>query len=132
MEVSGFSRHTLAINLLAYALPMKSLWIYVDADGKSRVKPLPLPIYRVTEPVDAELFRRQARGEDMRRPRLPGSTGLRAMRIVGDRTDPWRTADARNLVLVVSGRVELKVGDGRTCSLGPGDILFASPEFLVG
>jgi quercetin dioxygenase-like cupin family protein len=103
---------------------MRALWINADADGKSRVKPLPLPFHRVTEPVDPELFRRQARGEDMRRPRLPPSTGLRAMRILGEQTDPWRTADGRNLVFIVSGRVELTVGDGSTWMLGAGDIYF--------
>lgn len=101
---------------------MKSLWIYADADGNSCFKPLPLPFKRVTKPIDAEIFRRQARGEDAwRPPRLLSSTGLSAMRVVGERNDPWTTAEARHLVFVISGRVELTASDGSTCVLEPGD-----------
>jgi len=104
---------------------MKALWIYADADGKSRIKPLPLPIHKITRPLDAEMFRRQARGENIGRPpRLSPSTGLRSIRISGKQKDPWRTADSRQLVFVLSGCIELTASDGTTALLGPSDILF--------
>lgn len=104
---------------------MKSLWIHADADGKSRLKPLPLLIHKISRPLDAELFRRQARGEDVMRPaKLTPSTGLRAMRVPGERSDTWRTAARRQLLFVLSGSVEATAGDGSAALLGPGDILF--------
>jgi len=103
---------------------MKALWIYADAGGKSRIKPLPLAITKIKKPLDPEIFRRQARGENVGHPRLFPSTGLRSMRVVGERNDAWHSAECRQLVFVVAGRIELTVGDGSTSVLAPGDLFF--------
>lgn len=110
---------------------MKSLWISADADGNSWIAPLALPLKTVSRPMDAEVFRRQARGEEAwRPPRLLSSAGLAAMRVIGDRQDPYAPADDRQLMFVVSGRVEVIASDGSSGVLGPGDALLA--EDLAG
>lgn len=103
---------------------MKSVWIYADTAGSSTMRPLPLPFLEAKEPIDPELFRRQARGEDPRRPRLLGATDLCSMHVSRGRADPFRPAEGRHLVFVVSGEVELGVSDGGTDLLRPGDVFF--------
>lgn len=101
---------------------MTSHWIYADADGNSRIKPLPLPCKRITKPVDVEIFRRQARGEKVGRPlQLISSTGLSVRRVLGEQHDAWANPQERHLAFIISGRLELTLSDGVTCPLQPGD-----------
>jgi hypothetical protein len=101
---------------------MKALWIHDDMAGSAAVRPLPLPYRRITKPIDPEIFRRQARGEDVGRPRLHPTTGLSSRRTVGRHEDRGPVTRGRGLVLVISGQVELWAG-GRSLGIArPGDV----------
>ncbi len=103
---------------------MKLLWIQAGADARSVVQPLPLPFRRMSKPIDPEIFRRQARGENVGRARLYPGTALRSRWTVGFHDDRGRVIDGRGLIFVISGRVELSMEDGSAGVLGPGDAYF--------
>ena len=60
---------------------------------------------------------------------IPGS-GILVRRFEAGRTNPWHHAPGRYAVFTLSGAVDIKIGDGTTRRLGPGDILIA--EDLTG
>ncbi|MDP3135102.1 MAG: hypothetical protein Q8N17_02050 [Burkholderiaceae bacterium] len=102
---------------------MKSIWIYSTADGeRSASRPMPLPFRRMERPIDPEIFRRQARGEDVGRPRLTPSSGLAAQHLAAGHDTGWQPAAARSLCMVVSGTVEIDTGDGARQVLQRGDV----------
>lgn len=97
---------------------MRSIWVYRDESGVPRQRPLPLPFRRISRPIDPEIFRRQARGEDVGRPRLLEGSALRAVRLGAGEEVP---RSARHLHLVVSGEVEIATDDGVSSSVTAGD-----------
>lgn len=111
---------------------MKSIWIYTAADGASAAKPLPLPFRHMDRPMDVEIFKRQARGEDIGKPRLFPSGGLRAVHVTEPRDTGWQQVQERNLSFVTSGHVELSTGDGSVHILGPGDAFFEDDRAGAG
>lgn len=103
---------------------MKSLWICQGPDGGSLIKPLPLPFRLMKRPIDPEIFRRQARGENVGKPKLFDAKSLRSRRTVGLRSHHGSLVDDPGLVFVISGRVDVSLANGDTYELGPGDVCF--------
>ena len=102
---------------------MKALWIRTGEAGLPLVADLPLPFRRITRPIDPEIFRRQARGENVGKPRLLPATGLQCRRTVGAHDDAGRVIDGRGLVFVISGEVRVSAGGGVHLFRG-GDLYF--------
>src|ERR1700728_2858184 len=102
---------------------MRSIWVADGGDGYLQVSPLPLPIRRITKPIDPEIFRRQARGENVGRPRLLDARGLRAVRCGNGELRKHAVAPGRQLCFVISGLLEVVIDSGAAIHLSRGDIL---------
>jgi hypothetical protein len=103
---------------------MKTLWIHTRPDGESAAKPLPLPYRHLDRPLDPNIFKRQAIGEDVGRPRIAKSLGLCAMHIRTNHRGSWEPAAARCLGFILSGQVSFETGDEAVCTLGSSDVFF--------
>jgi hypothetical protein len=103
---------------------MKALWITEGAEGGTIVRPLPLPFRRMNRPLDPEIFRRQARGENVHKPRMFEGRGLRSRRTIGLHKCRGHAGDGRGLMFIISGRVDVSLANGDVHTLGPGDIYF--------
>jgi hypothetical protein len=55
---------------------------------------------------------------------VPGS-GILVRRFEANRTNPWHHAPGRYAVFTLCGAVDIRIGDGTTLRIGPGDILIA-------
>ena len=90
---------------------MKFIRVYTDRDGTSHLEPMKLDFKAngpkakraVLKPVKAVYY------------------GEGTNRTFAD----WHTAPARQYVITLGGRMEVRAGDGAVEVLGPGDILFA-------
>lgn len=103
---------------------MKAVWIFADANGASRIKPLPLVIPHLDDPKALS-----GPGEAKRKT-LITSPGMRCARFVEDHAQDWAVASGRHFNYVISGSVELTVADGQNVMLQPGDVYFEAD--LVG
>jgi hypothetical protein len=90
---------------------MELVRIYTGDDGRSHF-----------EDLDVDLDDHGARG--MISKLWPGG-GVQFREVGGDYTLGFHTAPRRQLVVNLTGSVELEVGDGSTRVLGPGSILLA-------
>ena len=104
---------------------MQSLRIYAGHDGVAKHEALLLPFFHADPPLDAEIFRRLARGEAIPgvAARLFPSGGLRAMRSIGEQTQYWNSAEGPHLIFVVSGQIEISADNTDPRVLTPGDVL---------
>lgn len=112
---------------------MKSVRIYADDNGNSKIEDLPIPFVHLDFPLDPEMFQRLSRGDvrpDDPLPQLIGSGGVQLARSIGEKFCDWQVSPYRQLTIVVSGRVELSVSEGPSLILLPGDIFLA--DDLVG
>ena len=90
---------------------MAIIRIYSGADGQSHFEDVKLRFEpRVDQSETAEL--------------IPGS-GIVVRRFDPRRSNPWHHAPGRYAVFTLSGAVDIEIGDGTVCRLGPGDILIA-------
>ncbi|GIX49315.1 MAG: hypothetical protein KatS3mg131_3526 [Candidatus Tectimicrobiota bacterium] len=90
---------------------MAILRLYTGADGQSHFEDI--------EPVF------EPRGDQSDYAVVHAASGIVARRFHAQRTNPWHNAPGRVCVFILSGAVEIEVGDGTVRRLGPGDVLIA-------
>jgi len=90
---------------------MKITRIYTGSDGESHFEDIEIPL--------------QDRGDIGKLSQLQKATGIIFRETGPDYDYDWHNAPRRQYVIMLSGEVELEVGDGTTRRLGPGDILLA-------
>jgi len=83
--------------------------LYTDEDGDSKFEEIDIPLKEAGE---------VGSGSD-----LIEATGLVLRETRADFDRDWHPAPRRQFVVVVSGQVELKAGDGTKRLLGPGDLV---------
>src|SRR6202011_3494585 len=84
-------------------------WLRLDAQGTSRLAPLPALAMHYQGPVDAEGYRRRARGEEPQvAHRFSTSGGVRTICLNPDQSADILGPPARRLTLIVSGEVILR------------------------
>ncbi|MEM7337568.1 MAG: hypothetical protein AAF467_02905 [Actinomycetota bacterium] len=92
---------------------MKLLRIYTGDDGQSHFEDVEVPLDGDPSGLSGALSRL-----------WPGS-GVMFREVPGDYHLDWHNAPRRQLVVNLTGSVEIEIGDGSTRVLGPGEILLA-------
>jgi len=101
-------------------------WLRLDAQGTSRLAPLPALAMHYQGPVDAEGYRRRARGEEAQvAHRFSISGGVRTICLNPDQSADILGPPARRLTFIVSGEVILGDDRGQEAVLGRGSLLFS-------
>ncbi len=103
---------------------MKTTWIQGAVSAASTAVPLALPYKHIDRPIPPEIFRRQAMGEQVGRPRLARAEGLQTLSLPAGYDSGWQAAQHRSLCFVAGGSVEVESGDGANQRLLPGDAFF--------
>lgn len=111
---------------------MTSIRISNHEDGASFIEPVRLPYRLMTRPIDPSIFVRQSRGEDIGRPRLTASAGLRACHEPQARDAGWAPCEHRVLGMMVSGELRISTADGTESRLLAGDVFLLEDRFGVG
>ncbi len=88
---------------------MKIVWIYTGDDGRSHFADLEAPMQPVNFGIAAPAI---DAGRLLLREAPPGENG-------------WHRAPMRQLVVVITGIMEIEVGDGGKRTFRPGDIMLA-------
>jgi quercetin dioxygenase-like cupin family protein len=90
--------------------------LYAGEDGQSHFEDITFPLI----------------ADDRGRERAPlqGATGIQFTRFPVGYVSDWHTASRRMYVLILSGQVDCKIGDGTVQRLGPGDVMIE--EDLTG
>jgi len=101
---------------------MKTIWIHDGLNGESVAKAMPLPFKHLERPIDPEIFRRQARGEDIGKAKMFNSQGLSTIRFVGEHVSEWAPAASKCLCFVLSGDIDIEVGHDERHQLSAGDV----------
>lgn len=113
---------------------MKSLRIAKQFAGKSTISPQPLPFVHMSEPPDLDLLRAVVAGEASGQAAsdaggymptmLQPATECWTMRTMVEYIQDWHLPVRRQLVMVISGEIELFADDGSTVILHPGDVYY--------
>jgi hypothetical protein len=83
-------------------------WLRLDAQGASRLETLPALAMHYQGPVDAEGYRRRARGEEPPvAHRFSTSSGVRTIQLKPDQSVDILGPPARRLTFIVSGEIIL-------------------------
>jgi hypothetical protein len=84
--------------------------IYTGEDGQSHFEDMPLP----------------SALDERGRARLPlqSATSIEFIQFPGDFFSDWHPASCRMYAIILSGKVECKIGDGTVRRFGPGDVMF--------
>jgi hypothetical protein len=100
-------------------------WLRLDATGASRLEPLPALAMHYQGPVDAEGYRRRARGEEPPvAHRFSTSSGVRSIQLAPDQSADILGPSAKRLTFIVSGEVILGDDAGNVAVLGRGNLFF--------
>lgn len=100
-------------------------WLRLDAQGASRLETLPTLAMHYQGPVDAEGYRRRARGEEPPvAHRFSTSSGVRTIQLKPDQSVDILGPPARRLTFIVSGEVILADDVGQKAVLERGNLFF--------
>lgn len=100
-------------------------WLRVDAAGASHLEPLPAMAMHYEGPVDAEGYRRRARGEEPPvAHRFATSSGLRTIQLNPDQPADILGPPACRLTFIVSWEVILRDDGGQVAELARGHLFF--------
>jgi hypothetical protein len=100
-------------------------WLRLDATGVSRLEPLPVLAMHYQGPVDAEGYRRRARGEEPPvAHRFAASSGVRTIRLNPDQSVDILGPPARRLTFIVAGEIILADDRGQVAVLERGNLFF--------
>jgi len=100
-------------------------WLRLDATGASRLEPLPTLAMHYQGPVDAEAYRRRARGEEPPvAHRFSTSSGVRTIQINPDQSADLLGPPAHRLTFIVSGEIILADDGGQVAMLERGSLFF--------
>lgn len=100
-------------------------WLRLDASGVSRLEPLPALAMHYQGPVNAEGYRRRARGEEPPvAHRFSTSGGVRTIQLNPDQPADIVGPPARRLTFIVSGKIILTDDGGQVAVLERGNLFF--------
>jgi hypothetical protein len=100
-------------------------WLRVDAAGASHLEPLPVLAMHYEGLIDAEGYRRRARGEEPPvAHRFATSSGVRTIQLNPDQQADILGPPARRLTFIVSGEIILADDDCQAAVLERGNLLF--------
>jgi hypothetical protein len=98
-------------------------WMRLDATGASRLEPLPVLAMHYQGPIDAEGYRRRARGEEPPvAHRFATSSGVRTIQLNSDQQADILGPPARRLTFIVSGEIILEDDSGHVAMLERGNL----------
>ena len=81
--------------------------LYTGNDGQSHFEDLAIPL------------------EDVQNIAIQAGTNIGFRRFPADYFSDWHTAPRRQYIFVLSGAMEIGIGDGTTRRFGPGDVVLA-------